>query len=72
MAEFNWTVEDIEKAQLDFSDNFMKLDCIRTESYKDTEVNTIEELQDFIELQEDIKREDFLIDFYEVKDYAET
>ena len=39
---------------------------------RDVEVNTIPELQDFIELQEDIKREDFLIDFYEVKDYAET
>ena len=39
---------------------------------KETEVNTIQELQDFIELQEDIKREDFMIDFYEVKDYAET
>lgn len=36
---------------------------------KNTEVNTIEELQNFIELQEDIKRYDFLIEFYEVKDY---
>lgn len=33
MAEFNWTVEDIERAQRDFSYNFMQLDCIRTESY---------------------------------------
>lgn len=28
-----WTVEDIKKAQRDFSYNFMRLDCIRTESY---------------------------------------
>lgn len=33
MAEFNWTVEDIEKAQRDFSNNFMRLDCISTKSY---------------------------------------
>lgn len=33
MAEFNWTVDDIERAQRDFSYNFMRLDCIRTESY---------------------------------------
>ena len=36
---------------------------------KKAEVNTITELQEFIELQEDIKREDFLIEFYEVKKY---
>ena len=39
---------------------------------KEAEVNTIQELQEFIELQEDIKREDFLVEFYEVKNYAET
>ena len=33
MAEFNWTVDDIKRAQCDFSNNFMRLDCIRTESY---------------------------------------
>ena len=33
MAEFNWKVDDIERAQRDFSYNFMRLDCIRTESY---------------------------------------
>jgi hypothetical protein len=33
MAEFNWTVDDIKRAQRDFSNNFMRLDCIRTESY---------------------------------------
>lgn len=33
MAEFSWTVDDIERAQRDFSYNFMRLDCIRTESY---------------------------------------
>ncbi len=33
MSEFNWTVDDIERAQRDFSNNFMRLDCIRTESY---------------------------------------
>lgn len=32
---------------------------------KTAEVKTIPELIDFIELQEDIKREDFLVDFYE-------
>lgn len=31
---------------------------------KETDVNTIEELLDFIELQEDIMREDYLVDFY--------
>ena len=33
MVEFNWSIEDIERAQRDFSNNFMRLDCIRTESY---------------------------------------
>lgn len=33
MAEFNWTADDIKRAQRDFSNNFMRLDCIRTESY---------------------------------------
>ena len=33
MAEFNWTVDDIKRAQRDFSNNFMRLDCIRKESY---------------------------------------
>ena len=33
MAEFNWTIDDIKRAQRDFSNNFMRLDCIRTESY---------------------------------------
>lgn len=33
MTEFNWTVDDIKRAQRDFSNNFMRLDCIRTESY---------------------------------------
>lgn len=33
MAEFDWTVDDIKRAQRDFSNNFMRLDCIRTESY---------------------------------------
>lgn len=28
-----WKAEDIKKAQRDFSYNFMRLDCIRTESY---------------------------------------
>ena len=32
---------------------------------KTAEVKTIPELIDFIELQEDIKREDFLVEFYE-------
>ena len=36
---------------------------------KTAEVSTIKELQEFIELQEDIKREDFLIEFYVVKKY---
>ena len=39
---------------------------------KTAEVNTITELQDYIELQEDIRREDFLIEFYEEINYAET
>lgn len=33
MTEFNWTVDDIERAQRDFSYNFMRLGGIRTESY---------------------------------------
>lgn len=33
MAEFNWTIDDIKRVQRDFSNNFMRLDCIRTESY---------------------------------------
>ena len=33
MAEFNWTVDDIKRAQRDFSNNFMRLDGIRAESY---------------------------------------
>lgn len=32
---------------------------------KTAEVKTVQELIDFIELQEDMKREDFLVEFYE-------
>lgn len=37
-----------------------------------TEVETAKELIDFIELQEDIKREDFLVEVYEDMSNAET
>lgn len=42
----------------DFAGFFLKFS-------KTAEVKAIPELIDFIELQEDIKREDFLVEFYE-------
>lgn len=39
---------------------------------KTAEVETAQELIDFIELQEDIKREDFLVEVYEDMSNVET